>query len=277
MFPHRSFVTCRYISKNWKIVVGNQQGRGVWFGPVYPNGTKDGVDQSCAKGCLFDIWKDPTEHVNLKDAEPKVWEAMVGKINKAGTTLYQTDYGEPGADKCMTRAQAAKYYVGHNTCIKGGPGYHPSLPSCDETKPRLYLGPLCFDTLPPNLPPALTALPALPASSFPFCDGAESDKCKVCPSSGTVKKVCVMNDYKSQVQCLDCTKEENHRDCVDSECIKPDPNPCGPGKTCQGCASGMVCVGYACLDCNAQQNYKACDAAGCDFRFLQFARVAELS
>ena len=116
-----------------------------------------------------------------------------------------------------------------------------------------------------------------PPAPFPFCDGAESDKCKVCPSSGTVKKVCVMNDYKSQVQCLDCTKEENHRDCVDSECIKPDPNPCGPGKTCQGCASGMVCVGYACLDCNAQQNYKACDAAGCDFRFLQFARVAELS
>ena len=102
-----------------------------------------------------------------------------------------------------------------------------------------------------------------PPAPFPFCDGAERDKCKVCHSSGTVKKVCVMNDYKSQVQCLDCTKEENHRDCVDSECIKPDPNPCGPGKTCQGCASGKVCVGYACLDCNAQQNYKACAAAGC--------------
>ena len=108
--------------------------------------------------------------------------------------------------------------------------------------------------------------------SFPFCDGAESDKCKacpskgnctLCPSSGTEKKVCVMNEYKSQVECLDCTKEENHRDCVDSECIKPDPNPCGPGKNCQGCSSGMVCVGYACLDCNAQQNYKACEAAGC--------------
>merc|ERR1712166_790302 len=95
--------------------------------------------------------------------------------------------------------------------------------------------------------------------------GAESDKCKVCPSSGTVKKACAIKDYKSMphYKCLDCTKEENHEDCVDSECIKPDPNSCGPGKTCQGCAAGMVCVGYACLDCNAQQNYKACDAAGC--------------
>jgi len=113
--------------------------------------------------------------------------------------------------------------------------------------------------------PSAPSAPLAPPAPFPFCDGAESDKCKVCPPSGnrTAKKVCVMNDDKSQVQCLDCTKKENHRDCVDSECIKPDRNPCGPGKTCQGCASGMVCVGYACLDCNAQQNYKACDAAGC--------------
>lgn len=113
---------------------------------------------------------------------------------------------------------------------------------------------------------------AAPHPPYPFCDGAESDKCKVCPSDGTRnctarhctgKKVCVMNEDISQVQCLDCTKEKNHRACVDSECIKPDPNPCGPRKNCQGCASGMVCVGYACLDCNAQQNYEACARAGC--------------
>jgi hypothetical protein len=92
------------------------------------------------------------------------------------------------------------------------------------------------------------------------CDGAASADCKPC-SPG---KVCVENAYKSQAQCLDCKKEENHEDCVDAGCLPPDPGPdCPPGKTCQSCSPGKVCVGGACLDCNAQQNYPACKAAGC--------------
>jgi len=138
-----------YISRNWKLVVGAQQGRGIWFGPVYPNGTKDHADSSCADGCLFDIWDDPTEHINLKASRPDVWKTMVSKISTAAQTLYQTAYAEPGADKCLTGAQAAALYVGHNRCIQGGPGYQPSLPSCNESTPRLYLGPMCFKELPP--------------------------------------------------------------------------------------------------------------------------------
>ena len=140
-----------YIAKNWKIVIGAQQGRGVWFGPVYPNGTHDGKDASCVEGCLFDIWKDPTEHQNIKDAEPEVYKMMLGKLLAAGKTLYQTDYGEPGADKCLTGEQAAAYYIGHNTCIQNRPGYNPSGPTCDGSKPQVYLGPMCFQVLPPGI------------------------------------------------------------------------------------------------------------------------------
>jgi arylsulfatase I/J len=132
-----------YIAKNWKIVIGQQNKRGIWFGPVYPNGTADGVNVECVSGCLFDIWKDPTEHHNVKDAEPAVWKMMLGKLLAAGKTLYQTDYGEPGVT-CISGEQAAKMYVGHNTCIKNVPGYNPSWSKCDPSVPRKYLGPMCF-------------------------------------------------------------------------------------------------------------------------------------
>lgn len=148
-----------YIAGRWKIVVGQQNGRGVWSGPVYPNGTADGSDfTSCVDGCLFDIVADPTEHANRRAAEPAVWAAMVAKLLAASKTLYQTDYAEPGADHCITGEQARRYYRGHNTCDFGGPGFRPSRPGeCDETVERPYLGPMCFKELPPGMPPPAAA------------------------------------------------------------------------------------------------------------------------
>ena len=45
------------ISGHYKIIFGQQQGRGVWFGPVFPNGTEDGLSFPCVDGCLFDIFQ----------------------------------------------------------------------------------------------------------------------------------------------------------------------------------------------------------------------------
>ena len=48
----------------------HSQGRGVWFGPVYPNSTSASVDRPaypCQDGCLCDIIADPTVHANLRD------------------------------------------------------------------------------------------------------------------------------------------------------------------------------------------------------------------
>eukprot|EP00949_MAST-11_sp_MAST-11-sp1_P005247 g5247.t1 len=133
-----------YIWQKWKIVVGRQNGLGIWQGPVFPNATKPVLnDQSCVNGCLFDIWSDPTEHHNMRDERPEIWRMMVEKLLAAARTTYQTDYGEPGVT-CVSGEEAAKMYVGHNTCPKNRPGYNPSGPQCDESKPRVYLGPMCF-------------------------------------------------------------------------------------------------------------------------------------
>jgi arylsulfatase B len=138
------------IYKQWKIIIGNQQRRGVWTGPVYPNGTNDGIDSSCVAGCLFNIFNDPTEHVNLINKKPLIWKYMLNKLINNSHTVYQTNYGEPDL-KCISGKQAAKYYRGHNTCWNNSPGYTPSGISCSNTTIRTYLGPMCFKQIPKEI------------------------------------------------------------------------------------------------------------------------------
>lgn len=112
--------------------------------------------------------QDPTEHINVRDAMPDVWKSMLSKLLAHGKTVYQTDYAEPGTDACLTGAQAASYYVGHNTCPPNSPSYNPSGDKCDSTILRPYLGPMCFHNLPPvpPTPPAPPPAPALPMVSI---------------------------------------------------------------------------------------------------------------
>lgn len=155
------------ISGQYKIVIGRQEGRGIFFGPIYPNTTshRDQPAYPCVEGCIYNIFEDPTEHVNLKDSLPDVWTQMLSKLNAHGKTVYQTDYAEPNTTECFTGAQAAAYYVGHNTCLPNSPSYNPSGSNCDASQPRLYLGPMCFNKLPPipNVPPAPPPAPPAPA------------------------------------------------------------------------------------------------------------------
>eukprot|EP00940_MAST-03C_sp_MAST-3C-sp2_P002134 g2134.t1 len=138
-----------YIWKQWKIVIGHQNGLGTWTSEVYPNGTRAGNgDNSCASGCLFNIQNDPTEHHNLKDTFPEIWTKVLKMLLAASESLYQTDYGEANVT-CMTGAQASKYYQGHNTCWENRPGsFTPSADTCDGSITRTYLGPMCFKKLP---------------------------------------------------------------------------------------------------------------------------------
>eukprot|EP00051_Salpingoeca_urceolata_P032595 m.16473 g.16473 ORF g.16473 m.16473 type:complete len:669 (-) comp5258_c0_seq2:215-2221(-) len=82
-----------------------------WQGPVFPNASgiaKNG--DACKDGCLFDIYNDPTEHVNLKSAQPQKFAAMKQLLLAAGRSTYQTSYADPAANECITDPQAKKYF-----------------------------------------------------------------------------------------------------------------------------------------------------------------------
>jgi hypothetical protein len=55
----------------WKIILGKQS-PDWWYGPYAPNCTdgNGGHPDNCDDGCLFNIDNDPSEHVNLKAAQP---------------------------------------------------------------------------------------------------------------------------------------------------------------------------------------------------------------
>lgn len=156
------------ISGQYKIIVGRQHELGVWWGPVYPNGSINENAAPCTAGCVYDIIADPAERVNLKATLPALWASMLAKLLAAGRTVYQTDFAEPGADSCFTKQQARAYYVGHNTCIPGSPGFNPSLPACNDSVLRQYEGPMCFHALPPvPAPPGPGPAPAPPSPAPP--------------------------------------------------------------------------------------------------------------
>ena len=66
-----------HIAWPYKVVLGKQRGKGVWTGRRHPNATKlqdddpgCGSGEAGSPGCLFDIDKDPTEHVDLAAGPP---------------------------------------------------------------------------------------------------------------------------------------------------------------------------------------------------------------
>ena len=68
----------------FKLVLGNQGGKGVYTGTKNPNSTKlVDNDPGCGeKGCLFNIEVDPTEHHDVGTENPAI-------LNNLTTTLYQ--------------------------------------------------------------------------------------------------------------------------------------------------------------------------------------------
>jgi hypothetical protein len=98
----------------YKVVFGDQHGFGFWTGPHHPNGTADYVDAGCPDGCLFNIREDPTEHNDLRLAQPGTFAALKARLEELGTTVYQTNYSDyPLASDCLGTAETAARYDGH--------------------------------------------------------------------------------------------------------------------------------------------------------------------
>ena len=109
-------------SGQYKIVNGTQGGYGFYQGVLFPNGstpkdpvaTGNGLD--CSAGCLFDLFEDPNESTNLKDALPAVFQELLGMLKAAAKTQFQTNY-TGGADTCVKLRE----YVGEHHGFIGPP------------------------------------------------------------------------------------------------------------------------------------------------------------
>jgi arylsulfatase I/J len=113
--PGGAFDQAALIIGDYKLVVGTQHGLGFWTGPQHPNGTKDYRDAGCPlTGCLFNVYADPTEHVDLAAAQPARLAQMQARLRELAKGVFQTNFSDfPEPAQCLSDEQAAELYGGH--------------------------------------------------------------------------------------------------------------------------------------------------------------------
>lgn len=92
---HACIMQAGLIMGDYKLVVGRQEGTGWWWGPQYPNSTTKPLPTApgCYPACLFNILVDPTEHVDLRLAEPAQYAALWKRLLEINATVFQSDAG----------------------------------------------------------------------------------------------------------------------------------------------------------------------------------------
>jgi arylsulfatase B len=81
----------------WGLVIED-----AWTGPLYPNATTQWCDTcplDCgtidAPKCLFNVFDDPTEHVNLAASHPAIVASMSARLKELTKTVFAPDRGVP--------------------------------------------------------------------------------------------------------------------------------------------------------------------------------------
>ena len=90
-----------------------------WCGPSYPNNTKAwdtwGTVLECStptqRGCLFDIFADPTEQHDLAPQMPKLVDELYARLEELDKTLFDPDRGKPDVDRaCAAVVRRGGYW-----------------------------------------------------------------------------------------------------------------------------------------------------------------------
>lgn len=112
-----TFVQGLIRADGWKLLhdVLNQD---MYQGPFYPNATTlahpwKNTDYDCgtsvAPTCLFNVFDDPTEHVNQAAARPDIVAEMAARIAELQKTVFSPDRGSSSPLACNVSAQTGVY------------------------------------------------------------------------------------------------------------------------------------------------------------------------
>lgn len=102
----------------YKILVGENITRAAWPGPRSLNSTTIGFDfeamvEDCGRtpntGCLYDIFADPGEHVNLANDKPDLFKELLAEVEALSRSVFSPNRGEPDRDAAC---RAALYRYG---------------------------------------------------------------------------------------------------------------------------------------------------------------------
>jgi len=86
-----------------------------WQGPLYPNKSTNFTYQKslttdCSSGCLYNLLSDPTEHINIANANPTIVSKMSSRISDIQKTVFNVDRGVVDPDACTTATSYGGFY-----------------------------------------------------------------------------------------------------------------------------------------------------------------------
>jgi len=90
------------LNTGYKLLFG-QQTQSSWTGPVSPNSTiwdADNDKHDCSKGCLFDVFHDPTEHDEISAQHPDIVKDLLARIQDAQKHVFSPDRGTTDPRAC---------------------------------------------------------------------------------------------------------------------------------------------------------------------------------
>mmetsp|Transcript_61207 Transcript_61207/g.108908 ORF Transcript_61207/g.108908 Transcript_61207/m.108908 type:complete len:546 (+) Transcript_61207:157-1794(+) len=100
------------IQGRYKLIVGRLESSG-WCGPTFPNSSSSwnpsATWQTCGRtietGCLYDIFSDPGEHINLAEKEGKVFRQMLARMDELQKDIFSPDRGTLDGIACKVGLQ----------------------------------------------------------------------------------------------------------------------------------------------------------------------------
>ena len=104
---------------DWKLLVGDVAQAG-WTGPRYPNASTDWLSQHTVRrctvpaagkrACLYDLARDPGEHVDLAARQPARTAAMLRALWAHNATAYLPDRGADDGAACVAALARGHYW-----------------------------------------------------------------------------------------------------------------------------------------------------------------------
>lgn len=100
------------IQGRYKLIVGELESSG-WTGVTYPNTSSSGdpakwtqiCGRSADTGCLFDVFTDPNEHINLAQKETATFTKMLARIDELQKDVFSPDRGRLDTKACKIGKQ----------------------------------------------------------------------------------------------------------------------------------------------------------------------------
>mmetsp|Transcript_21502 Transcript_21502/g.40453 ORF Transcript_21502/g.40453 Transcript_21502/m.40453 type:complete len:238 (-) Transcript_21502:4-717(-) len=84
------------VENEWKLIVSGKVNPAGFPGQVYPNSTSylnavDDVVMDCSEGCLFNVVEDRTEHHDMREKEPDIFDKLKEMLEEGSKGFYEND------------------------------------------------------------------------------------------------------------------------------------------------------------------------------------------